>query len=345
MQESWRSAVANQLPFEVEIRQRRADGMFRWCLSRAQPLCDEQGRVIRWYGSITDLDDWKQAQEELRQAQANLARTARLTTMGELTASIAHEVNQPLTAVVTNANACLRWLNHQPPNLEEVHAAIGRIIRDGKRGGDVIARIRGLMKKEPATRTALDVNEIIRETIALLQGDLQGATLRTDLTSGLPHVNADRVQLQQVLLNLTVNAMEAMRPVMHRPHVLSIQTKFHEGRAVLVVVHDTGVGLNSEKTEKLFETFYTTKPEGLGMGLSICRSIIEGHRRATLGRIQRGPRRQFPIHLAHRTRKHSVKPPSQYKRHKPVGTPTVFVVDDDASVCEALSSLVRSIGL
>ena len=133
------------------------------------------------------------------------------------------------------------------------------------------------MKRESATRAALDVNEIIRETIALLQGDLQGATLRVDLTSGLPRVNADRVQLQQVLLNLTVNAMEAMRPVLHRPHVLSIQTKSHDGCAVLVAVQDTGVGLSSEEAEKLFETFYTTKSEGLGMGLSICRSIIEGH--------------------------------------------------------------------
>jgi signal transduction histidine kinase len=219
----------------------------------------------------------RRSEEALRKAQANLAHVARLTTMGELTASIAHEVNQPLAAVVTNANACLRWLGHAPPNLWEVHAAIERIIRDGNRGSDVIARIRGLVKNEQVTRTALDINEIIRETTALLQWDIPGMALRTELTDGLPQVNADRVQLQQVLLNLTMNAMDAMRPVQHRPHELGIWTRTYEGSAVLVAVQDTGIGLDQERMEKFFETFYTTKPNGLGMGLSICRSIIEGY--------------------------------------------------------------------
>jgi C4-dicarboxylate-specific signal transduction histidine kinase len=219
----------------------------------------------------------KQKEEELRRARANLAHIARLTTVGELTASIAHEVNQPLAAVVTNANASLRWLEQDPPNFEEVRLAIHRIIRDGNRGSDVIKRIRGLVKKENPQRARLDVNEVVRETIALAGLELQGTTLRTELADELPPVQADRVQLQQVLLNLAINAMDAMKPVKDRPHVLRIQTKYHEERAVLVAVEDSGIGLNSDGMERLFETFYTTKPGGLGMGLSICRSIIEGH--------------------------------------------------------------------
>jgi C4-dicarboxylate-specific signal transduction histidine kinase len=219
----------------------------------------------------------KQKEEELRKARANLAHIARLTTVGELTASIAHEVNQPLAAVVTNANASLRWLEQEPPNFEEVRLAIQRIIRDGNRGGDVIKRIRGLVKKDNPQRARLDVNEVVRETVALAGVDLQGTTLRTELADELPLVQADRVQLQQVLLNLAINAMDAMKPVKDRPHVLRIQTKCHEDRAVLVAVEDSGIGLDSDGMEKLFEAFYTTKPSGLGMGLSICRSIIEGH--------------------------------------------------------------------
>ncbi|MGO8696251.1 MAG: PAS domain S-box protein [Limisphaerales bacterium] len=232
---------------------------------------------FEFVGAIMDATERRRSEEALRRARANLAHIARLTTVGELTASIAHEVNQPLAAVVTNANACLRWLEHEPPNFEEVRLAIQRIIRDGNRGGEVVKRIRGLVKKEHPHRTRLDVNEVVRETIALAQMDLQGTVWRTELADELPPVQADRVQLQQVLLNLTMNAMDAMKPVTDRPHTLRIRTKYHEGRAVLVAVEDSGVGLNLEGMEKLFETFYTTKPEGLGMGLSICRSIIEGH--------------------------------------------------------------------
>jgi signal transduction histidine kinase len=222
-------------------------------------------------------DELRRSEEDLRKARANLAHIARLTTVGELTASIAHEVNQPLAAVVTNADACLRWLEHKPPNFEEVRIAIQRIIRDGNRGSDVIKRVRALVKKEHFHRALMDVNDVVREIIALAGLDLQGTVLETELADELPQVQADRVQLQQVLLNLTINAMDAMKPVTDRPHVLRIQTKYHEERAVLVAVEDSGIGLNSDGMERLFETFYTTKPGGLGMGLSICRSIIEGH--------------------------------------------------------------------
>ena len=232
---------------------------------------------FEFVGAVMDVSERRQSEEALRKARTNLAHVARLTTVGELTASIAHEVNQPLAAVVTNANASLRWLDHEPPNFEEVRIAVQRIIRDGNRGSDVIKRIRGLVKKEHSSRARLDVNQVIRETIALAGLDLQGTVVRTELAGELPQVQADRVQLQQVLLNLAINAMDAMKPVTDRPHLLRIQTKCNEGRTVQVVVEDSGVGLSSEGMERLFETFYTTKPEGLGMGLSICRSIIEGH--------------------------------------------------------------------
>jgi len=228
-------------------------------------------------GAVMDITGRKRAEESLHNAQANLARIARLTTMGELTASIAHEVNQPLAAVVTNANACLRWLDREAPDLDEARDAIRRIIRDGHRGSEVIARIRALLKKEATPKEPLDINELVRETIALTRVYLQGASLQTDLARARTAVRADRVQLQQVLLNLMVNAMEAMKTVTDRPRILSIQTAEHEGNGVRVAIQDSGTGLDPMKREQLFEAFYTTKPQGMGMGLAISRSIIEGH--------------------------------------------------------------------
>ncbi len=243
-------------------------------VARAVP--GQSGR-LEFVGAIMDVTERKRAEEALRTAQSNLAHVARLTTVGELAASIAHEVNQPLAAVVTNGNACLRWLEREPPNLDEVRDGVRRIIRDGNRGSQIIARIRALLKRKPAARERLNVNELIRETAALARVDWRGAEFRADLAPDLPEVFADRVQLQQVLLNLMMNAMDAMTPVTDRPRVLRIRTSSREGREVRVSVEDSGVGLTPETAEQVFETFYTTKPEGLGMGLSICRSIIEGH--------------------------------------------------------------------
>jgi C4-dicarboxylate-specific signal transduction histidine kinase len=237
---------------------------------------DDSGS-LEFVGAVMDITGRKRAEESLHNAQANLARIARLTTMGELTASIAHEVNQPLAAVVTNANACLRWLDRETPDLDEARDAIRRIIRDGHRGSEVIARIRALLKKEATPKEPLDINELVRETIALTRVYLQGASLQTDLARERTAVRADRVQLQQVLLNLMVNAMEAMKTVTDRPRILSIQTAEHEGNGVRVAIQDSGTGLDPMKREQLFEAFYTTKPQGMGMGLAISRSIIEGH--------------------------------------------------------------------
>jgi signal transduction histidine kinase len=211
--------------------------------------------------------------------QAELARVARLTTMGEMAASIAHEINQPLAAVVTNANAGLRWLDNQPPNIGEVRSALKRIVNDGGRGSNIIGSIRALLKKGDQERVELDVNDLIREVMTLLRGELQnrGVSVRTGLADDLPRVSADRIQLQQVILNLVMNAVEAMAFIADRARVLQVQSEKHESAGVLVTIEDAGTGINKEDLDRIFEAFYTTKSEGMGMGLSICRSIVEAH--------------------------------------------------------------------
>jgi hypothetical protein len=273
----WKKSMETGDPLRVEVRLRRADGIYRWFYACAIPLRSEDGRVIRWYSLFTDVDDHKKAGDALSKARSDLAHVSRITTVGELAASIAHEVNQPLAAVVTNANACLRWLDREVPNLDEAREAVRRIVRDGNLGSEVIGRIRALLKNEPPARVCVSVNETVEETLKLAQAELHGLVLQLELASELPQVIADRVQLQQVLLNLIMNALDAMRPVSDRPRVLRIETKSHGNDAVLVAVRDSGIGLQPESMEKLFQTFYTTKPRGLGMGLSISRSIIEAH--------------------------------------------------------------------
>jgi signal transduction histidine kinase len=239
------------------------------------------------------------AEEALKKTEEELARVARVTAMGELTASIAHEVNQPLAAVVTNGNASLRWLANDPPNFDEARQALRNIVRDGNRASDVIARIRAVLKKsEPAARR-LDVNEIIREIAALTQGEVErrGASLRTELAANLPAVMGDRVRLQQVLLNLVINALDAMNEVMDRPRVIAIRTEATDRKSVHVAVEDSGIGLAPEKEARLFDAFYTTKPEGLGMGLSISRSIVEEHGGRLWAAPNEGPGATFQFTL------------------------------------------------
>jgi signal transduction histidine kinase len=218
------------------------------------------------------------AEEALRQAQAELAHANRVMLVGEMTASIAHEINQPLTGVVANAGTCLRYLAAQTPNLEEARQYLGFIARDGKRAAEVIRRIRALVKKMPPRKDVLDMNEAIREVIALTQNELQrsAVTLRTRLSSEVPLVPADRTQLQQVILNLIVNAVEAMNEVRDRPRELTVSSG-SESNDVFVEVRDSGPGVDPANLDRLFNSFFTTKSEGMGMGLSISRSIIEAH--------------------------------------------------------------------
>jgi PAS domain S-box-containing protein len=230
---------------------------------------------------VLDLTERKRAEDERRhhEVQMALAHANRVATMGRLTASIAHEVNQPIAATLTNAQAALRWLGLQPSELEEARQALGRIVRDAKRAGDIIGRIRALVEKALPQRAELEINEAIREVLALLHGEVvkAGVSVRTELAEDLPRVQGDRIQLQQVILNLIVNAIEAMRDVGEGARVLLVRTWPDEAGGVLVTVQDSGPGLDPAKLERLFEAFYTTKPDGLGVGLSICRSILEAH--------------------------------------------------------------------
>jgi PAS domain S-box-containing protein len=220
----------------------------------------------------------EQAEERLRQAQADLARVSRVTTMGELTASVAHEVNQPIAAAVTNANACLRWLAGDIANLEEAREAATRIVRDGTRAAEIISRIRLLFKKGTPQRELVDVNEVIRETIALLRSEATrySISVRTEPAANLPPIMGDRVQLQQVLVNLIMNSIEAMKDV-DGTRELVIKSQRGENEEVLVSVSDTGVGLPPHQADQIFNAFFSTKPHGTGMGLSISRSIVESH--------------------------------------------------------------------
>ena len=226
-----------------------------------------------------DLTEHVLASEALREAQRELAHVNRLTTMGQLTASIAHEVNQPIAATVTNAQAALRWLDARPPNLEETRQAVARIVNDGIRAGDVVGRIRALIKKVPARSDRFDINDAIGDVIALIRSELSsnGVSVQTQLAQGLPPIQGDRVQLQQVMLNLIVNAIEAMSGVSEGARELWIRTETNASGGTLVAVHDSGPGLDPRSFEHLFDAFYTTKSSGMGMGLSICRSIIEAH--------------------------------------------------------------------
>ncbi|MBV8590216.1 MAG: PAS domain S-box protein, partial [Acetobacteraceae bacterium] len=235
---------------------------------------------------VLDLTERKRAEAQARESerryrevQTELAHANRIATMGQLSASIAHEANQPIGAALTNAQAALRWLGSEPPNLEEVRLALARIVANSSRAGNVIGRIRALIKKDPPRKDALAINDAILEVIALTQGEAvkNGVSLQTKLADSLPRIQGDRVQLQQVILNLIINAIEAMSGVSAEPRELLISTGKADRRGVVVAVRDSGPGLEASTLDRLFQAFYTTKPGGLGMGLSICRSIIEAH--------------------------------------------------------------------
>jgi NO-binding membrane sensor protein with MHYT domain len=227
---------------------------------------------------LVSLSEQTRAEEALRQARADLAHVNRLTTMGELTAALAHEVIQPIAAAVTHADACLRWLHHDPPNLDEARAAVIMIVKDGTVAKEIIERIRLLFKKGTPQRELVDVNEVIREMIILLHGEVTrfSISVRMELARDLPRVVGDRVQLQQVMMNLIINSIDAMKDE-DGTRELAINSQREEPGQLIICVSDTGVGLPPEQADQIFNTFFTTKPNGTGMGLSICRSIVESH--------------------------------------------------------------------
>ncbi len=275
--EKWRAALATGEPFEDELRYRRAeDGQYRWFLSRAVPLRDARGKILKWYGTSADIEDRKRAEEEREKLRADLAQVNRVSILGELAASVSHELKQPIAAAMTNANTCIRWLKRDQPDVDQALQATSRIIKDGSRATEIIDRLRSLYKKSPPQRELVDVDEIVCEMLVLLRGEANrySISMRTELAPDLPKITADRVQLQQVFMNLMLNAIEAMKDTAGE---LTIKTEVGQGGPVLISVSDTGVGLPNEKTEQIFNAFFTTKPQGSGMGLSISRSIVESH--------------------------------------------------------------------
>ena len=274
----WEGVRSGQ-SFAFETRSLRVlDGTYRWHLQQAEVLRDAEGNVLRFVGTTTDIDDQKRAEEQLRQAQSDLARINRVTTMGELTASLAHELSQPISGTITNTYVCLRKLSHDKPDLDEVRTAVTRIGRDAKRAAEILGRIRSRFEKGSLDRQTLDINDMIRETFALLRGEAEryNISVRMDLAADLPRISGDCVQLQQVAMNLIVNSIEAMKNV-ERMRVMVIKSQRDENEQVLLSVSDSGIGLPPHLAEQIFDPFFTTKPHGTGMGLRISRSIIESH--------------------------------------------------------------------
>jgi PAS domain S-box-containing protein len=271
-------AIGEKSDYEVEFRILLPGGTVKYIHTVGHPVLNASGDLVQFVGSSMDISASKRAEEALRQAQADLARVNRVTTMGELTASLAHELNQPIAAAVINANTCLRWLTRDHPDVEQARAAAQRIVKDGTRAADIISRIRLLFKKGTPQRELVDVNEVIREMIVLLGGETirYSISVRTELAADLPQVMGDRVQLQQVLMNLMINGIDAMKDV-DGTREFAIQSQRGENEEVVVSVTDSGVGLPPHQADQIFNAFFTTKPHGTGMGLRISRSIIESH--------------------------------------------------------------------
>lgn len=264
--------------FEHGYRLLMPDGSVKYVHAAAHAVTDASGG-IEFVGAVTDVTARRQAEVELHEAQVNLAHVTRVTALGELAASIAHEVNQPLAAVVTNAAACQRWLGRETPDLKEARGTLEAIIKDANRAGEVIQRVRALVNKTTDQKTPLDINEVVKDVISLVQHELLNhrVLLRLELPPALPPVLADRIQLQQVVLNLVINGIEAMHPVTDRPRELIIRTSHDDAGHIAVMVKDCGVGVATDHADRLFDAFFTTKSGGMGMGLSICRSIVGAH--------------------------------------------------------------------
>jgi PAS domain S-box-containing protein len=265
--------------FPTETRYRRKDNKVIWVRVSAARALDSSSSLRGIPAIIEDITERKRAEVAWHDARDALSRATRLTVMGELSASIAHEVNQPLAAIITNGQACERFLGFSPPDLDEVKDAVGEIVRDGRRASEVLKRVRAMSKNTAPERGRVDVNHAIAEVLALTRDELQRhrVVVQTDLRSKLPTVVADRVQLQQVVLNLVMNGIDAMRGVTDRPRILTVRSQLNDQGNIVVNVADSGVGLDPANRDRIFESFFTTKPEGMGMGLAISNTIIEAH--------------------------------------------------------------------
>jgi len=272
----WRHALRTGEPWESTFRLRRTDGEYRWFYQRSAPLVDGDGRVLCWYSVSFDINDSREMEEILRSTRRKLSAAMQIATVAELSASIAHEINQPLASVVTNAHAAQTWLSHDPPNLERAQTILDRIVRDGHSAAEVVRRTRALFKKTAPVKALLAFNEIVAEVLHVLSDELRDNSIivATELEADLPMIEADHVQLQQTLINLVHNATEAMHGVTDRAKSLVLSSR-RQGEQLLIQVRDNGSGLTDPTV--IFEPFFTTKESGMGMGLSICRSIVEAH--------------------------------------------------------------------
>jgi PAS domain S-box-containing protein len=281
--------VRQQTDMEFECRIVTADGSIRNVHTTAHPVFDASGKLVEYVGTTMDCTEQKRAAEALRKMQAELAHMTRVSMLGELTSSIAHEINQPLAAMAVNANAALRWLDHEPANLGEVRWALQRITDDAQRASEIIARIRGMLVRREAPKLPLRIEDVVREVVAMLSQAAaeRSVSIATELEQGLETVVADRVQLQQVMINLAMNAMDAMTAVPVGTRSLLLTAENYGEAEVRVSIHDTGKGVPAEHRQRIFEPFFTTKGEGMGMGLAISRSIVEAHG----GRIWATPNR------------------------------------------------------
>ncbi|MDB5576734.1 MAG: hypothetical protein JWR80_1910 [Bradyrhizobium sp.] len=295
-------ASSNQDDYDHAYRLMMPDGSVKYVRAVARATRDASGG-IEFVGAVTDVTATKQAEEKLQNAQAELAHVTRVTTLGELTASIAHEVNQPLAAVIANADACLRWLDRETPDLAAARRSVEWVISDGNRASEVIRHVRALANKTDIEKVPLDINDVVRDVIALVQRELTShrVSLRTELAPLLPAILGDPVQLQQVIINLMMNGIEAMQPVTDRARELVIRSSQDETHRVLLSVADCGIGISADNANRLFNAFFTTKSSGLGMGLSICRSIVEAHggRLSAFGNEGAGATFQLVLPLHH----------------------------------------------